>query len=93
MNAPDLSLAFRYAAKVVCPLVLGACAAGPETQVAQVSCKVEPATTANTVTKRREPSELDRKWAEAQLRSSDYYRNAVNRDQNSAVVEVARNCP
>jgi len=72
---------------------LAGCAAAPETQVADAGCKVEPGMTANTVNKRAQPSDLDRKWAEAQLRSSDYYRQALQRDQNAAVVEAARNCP
>ena len=74
-------------------LALAGCASGPETQVADAGCKIEPGMTANTVAKRKEPSDLDRKWAEAKLRSSDYYRNAVNRDVNSTVVEAAKNCP
>jgi len=74
-------------------LALAGCAAGPETQIAQADCKIEPGMTANTVSKRKEPSELDRKWAESKLRSSDYYRNAVNRDLNSSVVEAAKDCP
>ena len=73
--------------------VLAGCAAGPETQLADAGCKVEPGMTANTVTKRAQPSELDRKWAEAHLRSSDYYRQALARDQTSTVVQAARDCP
>ena len=69
------------------------CAAAPETQLADAGCKVEPGMTANTVNKRAQPSDLDRKWAEAQLRSSDYYRQALARDQNSTVVQAARDCP
>jgi hypothetical protein len=49
--------------------------------------------TANTVNKRVQPSELDRKWAEAHLRSTGYYRQAEARDVNSAVVQAARDCP
>jgi hypothetical protein len=72
---------------------LAGCAAAPETQLADAGCKVEPGMTANTVSKRAQPSELDRKWAEAQLRSSDYYRHALARDQNSTVIQAARDCP
>ena len=72
---------------------LAACAAGPETQVVAANCKVEPVVAANTVNKRAQPSELDRKWADAQLRSSGYYRNALERDQNAAVVQASRDCP
>jgi len=69
------------------------CAAAPESQVVASNCKVDPGMTANTVNKRAQPSELDRKWAEAHLRSSDYYRNAQARDQNAAVVQASRDCP
>ncbi len=69
------------------------CAAGPENQVVASNCKVEPALTANTVNKRAQPSDLDRKWSEAQLRSSGYYRHAEARDMNSTVVQAARDCP
>ena len=72
---------------------LAGCATAPETQVADAGCKVEPVVTANVVNKRAQPSELDRKWAEAQLRSSGYYRHAQARDENSAVVQAVRNCP
>ena len=73
---------------------LAGCAATPETtQLADAGCKVEPGMTANTVNKRVQPSELDRKWAEAHLRSTDYYRNALARDQTSTVVQAAKDCP
>ena len=72
---------------------LAGCASGPETQLADAGCKVEPGMTANTVNKRAQASDLDRKWAEAQLRSSDYYRQALARDQTSTVVQAARDCP
>ena len=73
---------------------LAGCATAPEnTQLADAGCKVEPVMTANTVNKRAQPSELDRKWAEAQLRSTDYYRHALARDQTSTVVQAAKDCP
>jgi len=72
---------------------LAGCATASDTKVADAGCKVEPGMTANTVTKRAQPSDLDRKWAEAQLRSSDYYRNALARDQTSTVVQAAKDCP
>jgi hypothetical protein len=72
---------------------LAGCAAAPEPQLADAGCKVEPGMTANTVSKRAQPSELDRKWAEAQLRSTDYYRQSLARDQTSTVVQAARDCP
>jgi hypothetical protein len=78
---------------LVLTAALAGCAAAPETQLADAGCKVEPGMTANTVNKRAQPSELDRKWAEAQLRSTDYYRHALARDQTSTVVQAAQNCP
>ena len=72
---------------------LAGCASVPETQLADAGCKVEPGMTANTVNKRAQAYDLDRKWAEAQLRSSDYYRHALARDQNSTVIQAARDCP
>ena len=72
---------------------LAGCATPSDTKVADAGCKVDPGMTANTVTKRAQPSELDRKWADAQLRSSDYYRQSLSRDQNAAVVQAARDCP
>jgi hypothetical protein len=72
---------------------VAACAAAPESQVVAANCKVEPVVAANTVNKRAQPSELDRKWADAQLRSSGYYRHSSERDQNAAVVQASRDCP
>ena len=88
-----LSPAFRYVVNGVCPLLLVACAGAPDTKVADAGCKVEPGMTANTVAKRKEPSELDKKWADAKLRSSDYYRQGLNRDMNSTVVQASKDCP
>ena len=80
-------------ALLVAAAAVAGCAAAPDPQVVATNCKVEPVVPANTVNKRAQPSELDRKWADAQLRSSGYYRNSVERDQNSTVVQASRDCP
>ena len=72
---------------------LAGCAAAPESRVADAGCKVEPVVTSNVVNKKREPSELDRAWANSQLRSSEYYRQGLARDMNSTVVGAAKDCP
>jgi hypothetical protein len=86
MKAP-LALATLLAA------ALAGCAAAPETRLADAGCKVEPVTTAGVVNKKGPTTDLDRKWAAAQLRSSDYYRQSLPRDENAAVVQAARDCP
>ena len=76
-------------------LTLVGCALSP-TQVAQgyKECKVAPALTENAVNpSRRQPSELDRRYAEMQLRTSPYYqREYRDRVERSTVVEAARDC-
>jgi membrane-bound lytic murein transglycosylase B len=81
-----------FAIAAILAAALAGCAATPNTQLADAGCKIEPGMTANTVNKRAQASDLDRKWAEAQLRSSNYYRQALARDENSNVVQAAKDC-
>jgi hypothetical protein len=69
------------------------CAAEPA-RVVRADCKVMPATTRGFVGKPAPVSELDRRWAEAQLRSSEYRRQELARNPLDSTVENAlRDCP
>ena len=70
-------------------LLVGACATGEPSRVAQADCKVVPGTTKGSVGKPGTYSELDRKWAEAKLRNSDVRREAFNSQGLTSPVEQA----
>ena len=68
--------------------VLAGCAA-QETQTAQADCKVAAWTPKSVVNKPGTASELDQRWAEARLRSSDYRREELMRRGEAGTVESA----
>jgi hypothetical protein len=76
---------------ILVAVTLAGCAA-QETQVARADCKIAPVTTRSAVNKAGPVSELDRRWAEAQLRSSDFRRNELARDQFNTVESALRDC-
>lgn len=69
---------------------LAGCAA-QDTQVARADCKIAPITTKSVVNKPGPMTELDRKWAEAQLRSTDYRRQQLQRTGDTGAIESALN--
>ena len=69
---------------------LAGCAA-EETKLARADCKVAPVTTKSVVNKPGPMTELDRKWAEAQLRSTGYRRQELQRMGGTGAIESALN--
>jgi hypothetical protein len=72
------------------------CATQGDTQLAQAECKVHPITTDSvTGANRRPTSELDQRWAQAQLAGSDYrMQNLRQNGYNMNNIEDAlRECP
>lgn len=82
----------KHLSMLVLAVALAGCAT-QETQVAKADCKVAPVTTRSAVNKAGPASELERRHAQAQLRSTDYYRNQLAHNDTSAVVEALRDCP
>lgn len=82
----------QFAVSVVLATALAGCAA-QETQVARADCKIAPITT-RSVTGRPGPvNELDRRYAEMQLATSDYRRRQLDRHGlNNNVEEALRDC-
>jgi len=70
-------------------LVLGGCAAQQDVQVATADCKIAPATTRGFVGKPGPTTELDRRWAEAQLASTGYRRRELEKWGPSSTMEQA----
>ena len=82
--------------KALLPLWIAAALAGcaaQETQVARADCKVAPVTTRSAVNKAGPVSELDRRYAEAQLRSSEYRRGQLARNEENTIEQALRDCP
>jgi hypothetical protein len=74
-------------------VALAGCAS-QETQVAKADCKIAPVTTRSAVNKAGPVSDLDRRYAEAQLRSSEYRREQLARSQfNNTIEDALRDCP
>lgn len=83
----------RFAVCTLAILALAGCAA-QETQVARADCKIAPVTTRSAVNKPGPVTELDRRYAESQLRSSEYRRRELARNPLDSTVENAlRDCP
>ena len=71
---------------------IAGCATEPA-QVARADCKIAPVTTRSAVNKPGPVSELDRRYAEAQLRSSEYRRQQMGRDHDNTLEQALRDCP
>jgi PBP1b-binding outer membrane lipoprotein LpoB len=75
-------------------LVLAGCATEPETQLAQADCKVAPIVTADSSLRHEERvTDLDRRYAEMQLGTSDYrFRNLQRNPTNNNIEDSLRDC-
>jgi hypothetical protein len=74
-------------------LFAAACATEEPQQLAQAECKVAPITTKSVVNKAGPSTDLDRRWAEAQLASTGYRRQELQRfGENGAVESALRDC-
>jgi hypothetical protein len=83
-----------FALSVFLALSVAGCASTEPQQYAKADCKVAPVTTRSAVNKAGPVTELDRRYAEAQLRSSDYRRQQFDRLGTEGTVEQAlRDCP
>ena len=79
---------------VLAVLSLAGCAANEPQQLAKADCKVAPITTRSAVNKAGPVSELDRRYAEAQLRSSGFRQHELARMGEAGTIEQAlRDCP
>jgi hypothetical protein len=74
----------------ICLAFLAGCAA-EEPQVAQADCKVAAWTPKGVVNKAGPTTDLDRQWAQAQLRSSGYRREELRKQGEAGTVENALN--
>lgn len=74
-------------------LVLAACATEPATQVAQADCKVAPIVTADSSLRKDRVTDLDRRYAEMQLATSDYrLRNLQRNPANNNIEDSLSGC-
>jgi PBP1b-binding outer membrane lipoprotein LpoB len=74
-------------------LVFAGCAAEPETQVAQAECKVAPIVTADSSLRKDRVTDLDRRYAEMQLGTSDYrFRNLQRNPAQNNIEDSLRDC-
>ena len=75
-------------------LVLAGCATEPQTQLAQADCKVAPIVTADSSLRHEERvTDLDRRYAEMQLGTSDYrFRNLQRNPTNNNIEDSLRDC-
>jgi PBP1b-binding outer membrane lipoprotein LpoB len=74
-------------------LVLAGCATEPE-QLAQAECKVAPIVTADSSLRHEDRvTDLDRRYAEMQLGTSDYrFRNLQRNPTNNNIEDSLRDC-
>jgi hypothetical protein len=84
-----------FALSIAAAALLAGCAMDEPRQVARADCKVAPVTTRSAVNKPGNVTELDRRWAEAQLRSSDYRRAQLERNGGvgNNIEDALRDCP
>ena len=75
-------------------LVFAGCATEPNTQVAQADCKVAPIVTADSSLRHEDRvTDLDRRYAEMQLGTSDYrFRNLRRNPTNNNIEDSLRDC-
>lgn len=70
-------------------LVLAACATEQDTRVAQADCRVAPIVTADSSLRKDRVTDLDQRYAEMQLATSDYRMRHLRRDPTNNNVEDA----
>ena len=74
-------------------IALAGCAA-QDTQVAKADCKVTLATTRSVTGNTGAVSDLDRRYAEMKLASSDYRHRQMERNPvNNSIEDALRDCP
>lgn len=73
-------------------IALAGCAA-QETQLAKADCKIAPITTRSATGRPGPVTELDRRYAQMQLGTSDYRRRQLDRNGlNSTVEDALKDC-
>ena len=81
-----------FALSAALALALAGCAA-QETQVAKADCKIAPITTRSVTGRPGTVTELDRRYAEMQLGTSDYRRRQLDRNGlNNNVEDALKDC-
>ena len=75
-------------------LVIAGCATEPDMQLAQADCKVAPIVTADSSLRHEERvTDLDRRYAEMQLGTSNYrFRNLQRNPTNNNIEDSLRDC-
>lgn len=73
-------------------LVLAACATEQDTQLAQADCRVAPVVTADSSLRKDRVTDLDRRYAEMQLASSDFRMRQLRHDPTNPVEESLAGC-
>jgi hypothetical protein len=68
---------------------LAACATEGDTQVAQADCRVAPVVTADSSLRKDRVTDLDRRYAEMQLATSDYRLRNLQRNPGQSNLEDA----
>ncbi len=71
--------------------LLGACATEPDMQLAQADCRVAPVVTADSSLRKDRVTELDQRYAEMQLATSDYRMRNLQRNPGPNNIEDALN--
>ena len=73
-------------------LALAACATQPDTQLAQADCRVAPVVTADSSLRKDRVTDLDQRYAEMQLASSDFRMRHLRHDPTNSVEEALAGC-
>ncbi len=87
-----------FALSAALAIALAGCAAqetqvAQEAQVAKADCKIAPITTRSVTGKPAPVTELDRRYAEMQLGTSDYRRRQLDRNgPNNTVEDALKDC-
>jgi hypothetical protein len=90
----EARMKIQIAVSALLALGLAACAGQETQQVAKADCKIAPVTTRSAVNKPGPVTDLDRRWAQAQLANSDYRREQLTRNAlNNNVEDALRDCP
>jgi hypothetical protein len=79
----------KLVALSISALALAACATEGDTQVAQADCRVAPVVTADSSWRTDRVTDLDRRYAEMQLATSDYRLRNLQRNPGQSNLEDA----
>jgi hypothetical protein len=79
----------KLVALSISALALAACATEGDTQVAQADCRVAPVVTADSSLRKDRVTDLDRRYAEMQLATSDYRLRNLQRNPGQSNLEDA----